>query len=75
MDKNAQDIVAVFANGKPVEPPPGSSNPSAVGGSFRHDGLAHLRSFFDSKSLILSNPSFFTLKNPLKSMVFFYSLE
>ena len=36
--------------------------------------LAHLRSFFDSKSLILSNPSFFRLKNPLKSMVFFYSL-
>lgn len=39
MDKNAQDIVAVFANGKPVEPPPGPSNPSPVGGSFRHDGL------------------------------------
>lgn len=39
MDKNAQDIVAVFAKGNPVEPPPGLSNPSAVGGSFRHDGL------------------------------------
>ncbi len=39
MDKNAQDIVAVFANGKPVEPPPGPSNPSPIGGSFRHDGL------------------------------------
>ncbi len=39
------------------------------------NSLTHLRSFFDSKPLILSNPSFFTLKNPLKSMVFFYSLE
>jgi len=39
MDKNAQDIVAVFANGKSIEPPPGPSNPSPVGGAFRHDGL------------------------------------
>ncbi|NOQ12873.1 MAG: DUF1080 domain-containing protein [Methyloprofundus sp.] len=39
MDKNAQDIVSVFANGKAIEPPPSSSNPSPIGGSFRHDGL------------------------------------
>jgi choline dehydrogenase-like flavoprotein len=39
MDKSAQDIVTVFANRKSVEPPPGPSNPSSVGGSFRHDGL------------------------------------
>lgn len=37
MDENARDIVTVFANGKAVEPPPTSSNPS--GGAFRHDGL------------------------------------
>ena len=39
MDANAQDIAAVFANGKPVEPPPGPSNPSLIGGAFRRDGL------------------------------------
>ncbi len=39
MDENAQDIVSVFANGHPVEPPPGPSNPSPIGGAFRHDGL------------------------------------
>ncbi len=39
MDANAQDIVAVFANGNPVEPPPGPLNPSSVGGAFRRDGL------------------------------------
>jgi choline dehydrogenase-like flavoprotein len=39
MDKNAQDIVAVFANGKPIEPPPGLSNQSPIGGAFRRDGL------------------------------------
>ncbi|MCK5828765.1 MAG: DUF1080 domain-containing protein [Methylococcales bacterium] len=39
MDKNAQDIVALFANGHTVEPPPGSTNKSPVGGAFRRDGL------------------------------------
>lgn len=37
MDKNARDIVALFAHGEPVEPPPTSDNPS--GGTFRRDGL------------------------------------
>ncbi len=37
MDKNARDIVAVFANGKAVEPSPTPANPS--GGAFRRDGL------------------------------------
>lgn len=37
MDKNARDILGVFANGKPVEPPAGSSN--LAGGAFRRDGL------------------------------------
>jgi hypothetical protein len=39
MDKNAQDIVAIFANGKTIEPPPDPNNLSPIGGAFRHDGL------------------------------------